>query len=381
MTMEINKISLFLSNRCNLDCAYCGVEKKNVSRLTPPLIRTFISWFLSQGTTSQERGMSITGGEPFLEFKLIKTAVKFFKKNNTGKNSVIDTIPTNGTLMTEDMMDFIRKEGLKVAFSIDGDKLTNSPRFFTDGRPAFETAWRNLEKFRLRMGYAPRVYMTVLPGNVHKLYDNVKFMVDRGYYDIKPDIGRLPVRWKKDKLDVLLIEFRKVLSLYLRRKLEGKPIKIYPLAFIWGNKEGSIDPRFFHCGYGDKLILHPDGHIYNCELPVSGNGYWKDFFKVGSVNGNKVVIDWKKVRKVCDFDIYKEFGLKVRNPKIAPLFKNNACLACNLNGGFIEKHEIQERLDAQIGIVELCLEFYENARQRIKSFLSDDSTKKRGILS
>jgi sulfatase maturation enzyme AslB (radical SAM superfamily) len=306
----------------------------------------------------------VTGGEPLLEFDLLREAVVFFKKNCTDKKTEIDTIPTNGTILRKDVLDFIKDEKLKIAFSFDGDRMTNAARSYKNGDPVFDAVWRNMEKFHVFMGHPPSIAMTVLPINVRNLYANIDFLMENGFYDIKPGIARVPVAWKQEELDILLSEFKKILALNLRRKLAGKPTRIYPLMFLWGNTEATLNPEPFHCGFGDKLILYPDRNIYNCELPFSGNIRWKDYFRVGSIRGEEVVVDPKKIQKICQFDIFKKFKLKVKNPRLAPLFKKYACLACDINGHFLNKSYIQKRVDVQIKMIEMGLKFSLHAAQR-----------------
>ncbi|MCK5083785.1 MAG: 4Fe-4S cluster-binding domain-containing protein, partial [Candidatus Omnitrophica bacterium] len=69
---NINKITLLLSNRCNLKCSYCFVSTENEEQLSEEQISIFIRWFLQQKNTANYRELDIFGGEPFFEFELLK---------------------------------------------------------------------------------------------------------------------------------------------------------------------------------------------------------------------------------------------------------------------------------------------------------------------
>ena len=95
-----------LTARCNLDCKMCYIHKRANDALARKSELTAAQW-LNCATAAQKRGMLLlllTGGEPFLrpDFKEIYTGCR--------KLGILVSINSNGTLITDEMVDFLRKD-------------------------------------------------------------------------------------------------------------------------------------------------------------------------------------------------------------------------------------------------------------------------------
>ena len=64
------------------------------------------------------------GGEPLLEFELIKKCVSYILQRK-GDKKIRFTMTTNGTLMTEDVIEFLVKYEFNLMISLDGDKKSH----------------------------------------------------------------------------------------------------------------------------------------------------------------------------------------------------------------------------------------------------------------
>lgn len=357
------KGTIILSNRCNCDCTYCYVEKKKVKRLNKQKIRTFIKWFIKQPDDDNYKKLNFFGGEPFLEFGLLMDAILFFKKHNTNKKSIIDTIPTNGTILTEEILNFIKKEKLRVSFSLDGEKISNFARKFKDGEDCFNVVWKNMNKFIEMVGYSPLIKMTVLPYNVKNLYSNVKFLVNNGFYKIWPNPAVFTAKWTKKDVNVFVNEYKKILNFYLKNKLLSKSIELVPLDDILINcKKGKLKEKDFFCGLGEEPILAFDGNIYSCDSVLLGINKLINKFKIGEIVNNKVRIDLNKMKSFQSFNILEKYNLRNKNHFLAYLFRRRPCFALNESGEFLRKNYIENILQINLKIFELSLDLLNKYR-------------------
>ncbi|MCK5180383.1 MAG: radical SAM protein [Candidatus Omnitrophica bacterium] len=364
---NINKITLLLSNRCNLKCSYCFVSTENEEQLSEEQISIFIRWFLQQKNTANYRELDIFGGEPFFEFELLKMAIQFFKKHNRDKESRIHTIPVNGTILTEEILRFIKKEKLSVSISLDGNRANNTARKFKQGKDCFDTVWSNMNKFKDFMGYPPQIKMTVTPDNVKDLCANVRFLVEKGFYDVYPNPAHIKVKWSKDNMNIFLSEFEKMLHFYVLRRLRKQPIQIAPIDCLWGKKAEDLRPEDFHCGFGTQPMLHPDGNIYVCEQGFSGKKHWKDLYHVGSIAGGKVSINLGKMQEMDDYNIFTYFDLRNKNHPLSAIWAKMACCSFDELDTLSDKEDIENALDMYLLSSELTLKHYDKLKKTVNS--------------
>ena len=137
---------------CNLKCVYCYyTEKKSLYDSPAPwkMPLEVLETFIQQYIACQESGeiqFVWQGGEPIL------LGVEFFKlvvslqRKYAGRKKVVNSIQTNGTLLTDEWCAFFRKNGFLVGLSIDGPrKIHNQYRVTKSGQPTFDLVMSGVE--------------------------------------------------------------------------------------------------------------------------------------------------------------------------------------------------------------------------------------------
>ncbi len=102
-------------------------------------------------------------------------------------------IKSNGTLFDESVISFCKKYNIRVVLSIDGlPKYHDKNRVTFDGKP---TQGKVAKTFELL--YANNIdlsaSLTVHPGNVNHVIDNVEYLHDLGFNEI--DIGHIYIMY------------------------------------------------------------------------------------------------------------------------------------------------------------------------------------------
>ena len=118
-TLAVLKITL----ACNLKCVYCysnaGIDQS--SHMSTETAHKVVDEYVRLNP-----GKSITvvlhGGEPLINFKLIKDLVEYSKKYD---NKVIISIQTNASMVTDEIAEFIKNNNIQVGVSLDGRVLQN----------------------------------------------------------------------------------------------------------------------------------------------------------------------------------------------------------------------------------------------------------------
>lgn len=126
---NIDYVMVMLTNDCNLACDYC-IEKKyfSVNCMSERVINSFFN-LVSRGLILLDSNVEfvIYGGEPLLNTKGL---TYFLEKKKVLPNSKC-TIVTNGILLNNSMIEFLKEANVKISISIDGPKeITDLHRKF-----------------------------------------------------------------------------------------------------------------------------------------------------------------------------------------------------------------------------------------------------------
>ena len=126
---NITLMYIIPTNTCNLGCKYCfiGSLLNNQIKMTDEILYKSIRLFNKQ-LNNNKGTILFYGGEPLMNFDIVKKAVEYCKLNNY--NNTFSMV-TNGLLINEEIADFIKENNISVGISLDGPKeLTNKNRVY-----------------------------------------------------------------------------------------------------------------------------------------------------------------------------------------------------------------------------------------------------------
>lgn len=154
---NLKSMTLQVTKNCNLRCKYCvysGSYSNRVhsnERMSMEVALDAIDFFLEHSIDSESIDLGFYGGEPMLEFPLVKNCIEYMEENK-GNKDVKYSLTTNATLLTDDMIDFFKRYGVEVTISLDGPKeIHNSNRITaTSGQGSYERVIQSLKKIENR---------------------------------------------------------------------------------------------------------------------------------------------------------------------------------------------------------------------------------------
>ncbi|MCK4890906.1 MAG: radical SAM protein, partial [Candidatus Aminicenantes bacterium] len=73
--MNIKNVTLILTEKCNIDCSFCYQGTKDPKNMSPETSVKILK--LLQNNISSEVHLSFSGGEPLLNFDLIRDIVEY----------------------------------------------------------------------------------------------------------------------------------------------------------------------------------------------------------------------------------------------------------------------------------------------------------------
>ena len=116
LARKLTKITVQLTQNCNFRCKYCIYSETHntrqrshsTERMTWETAKKAIDFLREHSVDSPEVNIGFYGGEPLLEFPLLKKAVEYSEQQFEGKKLTFN-ITTNGTLLNDEMIYFFQE--------------------------------------------------------------------------------------------------------------------------------------------------------------------------------------------------------------------------------------------------------------------------------
>ena len=281
----IRRADIFLTEDCNLACDYCFVYgKQRYRRMSWETACKAIDFLIAESRDANEITITFFGGEPLLEFPLMKRAAEYAvqQASEVGKQ-VHFSVTTNGTVMNEDIILFARQYSFNYLLSIDGDKKSHDRHRKT---PAGGGSWDlvmgdNFQLLKSLQGWVG-VRITVCPDTVGRLSSGIRTLFEKGVnqfllgYDLDAD-------WSVPSLRLLALEMRKVANFYFTQKSSGAPIRITEFDETLEQRRDRLR-GLWSCDAGrGRVAISTSGELYSCARFVSSYPDAENF-KLGSLD-------------------------------------------------------------------------------------------------
>lgn len=148
---KIRNITLQVTQKCNFRCEYCAYSGIYNNRSHSNKIMTFniarkaIDFLINHSSGSKQINIGFYGGEPLLEFNLIKDCIKYAETKSIGKDLSFN-LTTNGSLINHEIVEYFASHNVAMSISIDGPKeIHDKNRKFVNGRGTFEQVHKNIK--------------------------------------------------------------------------------------------------------------------------------------------------------------------------------------------------------------------------------------------
>lgn len=294
---DIAKVGPILTNDCNLRCKYCycfGGEKKDY------MTKEIAIASINEAIKNHPKELQITffGGEPTLNFPIIKEVVAYVNKLNIPRKFIIST---NG-IMSRDKLDYIIKNKFIVKLSMDGtEKIQNFHRPFPNNKSSFKIVERTIKKL-VKNKIVFRVRATVTEYSVGKMSNFIDYLGKLGvkfvHFEPLNPVGRT----KKNKIKPPIP--KKYAENFIKAFGKAKKYNMTVLTSAYFN---IFNPSVHYCSAvaGEKLKVGPKGHLSLCyEVQDDCHPLSKDFI-IGKYDRKlkKFVFDFKKFKRMTALKI------------------------------------------------------------------------------
>lgn len=282
---------VILSQMCNLACSYCYAhEARSRDVLSKDKLRAAIDYIFNLNSDKVHFSF-IGGGEPTLTWDLLSWAINYIRHQDNGARKVSIGVTTNGTLLDDDMMDFLRENRVHIGLSFEIlPEVQSMQRCFADKkRNSFHVINIVIKKMEAK-GIPFSFRSTITPSNVMRMSEMVEFVIE--HY---PTIKRLHFEQvtstdiDKKFYDDFICHFIKARKLGV-----SKGIEVYSSG---SNGLNGLKSRF--CG--GEMCLTPTGDIVACHRISSPEEQAFDLFNYARVEDGSIKINKAKKELIEKF--------------------------------------------------------------------------------
>lgn len=155
-----SQVILEVTDRCNCNCRYCWFgdfysfhdrrDNKDMDiQLAKNILHYLFDLWNSPLNQSYDRIIYLTfyGGEPLLNFPLIREIVDYVKQSKSLRSRFVFSITTNGLLLDK-YSDYLYENNFDLLVSLDGNEENNSYRLSGNGKPIYDTIIKNVNALR-----------------------------------------------------------------------------------------------------------------------------------------------------------------------------------------------------------------------------------------
>ena len=282
--MNLCALTLMVSQECNMRCAHCYGdcgEYNNKGMMTSETAIKAID-YLVENTKEDKLAIAFLGGEPLLNFSLIKEVVEYCSKISSESNKKFSyTITTNGTLLNDEIEKFLIDNNIKTQISIDGTKNNHDRmRYFKHKKPSYDIVVDKTKSMREKKLLTARA--TLSPENLDYV-GTFKHLNELGFVGIpiepaKNLLGEIDLETEYD-------EYKKYAE-FFKEQVKNQHYDIASKMTDFNKAMEKIDnatKRNYGCGAFHRMYaVDIDGSLYPCHRFVG-----HPEFSVGNIFDNK----------------------------------------------------------------------------------------------
>lgn len=264
-------LTLCLTHNCTLRCCYCYAGRKYAHSMTRETAERGIELGLEEAARSA-CGLDIAffGGEPLMEWELLQHCHNYLSTRAAERGVPVRYgITTNGTLLTQERLEWMAERDYLIGLSLDGSPaMHDTNRRFADGSGSHAVVRETLERINGFPKLRSKLICVVNPANHHHLREGVRWLREhyRGEIGLNFDYWS---EWTDAQFDSLTKELEGLMCDITASYRSGQPVRLEPI-------DGKIRSHLYegtavcnHCRIGEQEIaVSVDGKLFPCSRMV-----------------------------------------------------------------------------------------------------------------
>ena len=355
VTLEVVQI-------CNLSCKYCFAAESNSSKklMDASTALRSVDFLIDQLREKETGAIIFFGGEPLINYALMKEVVAYaLDKARNKRAGVRFSITTNGTLLSDEIIEFLNTYNFSVIVSIDGPKeIQDSLRPLSSGKGSFDIMYPKLKKLAAsrKNSLAVRATVTHYNPRITGLIDFFRDIGTVSHFAPVSYSGNCDIELTRSDFTILMEEYEKLLGRLMKFDESNFPVWEYlRMVNIIDRKKC----RVFGCGIGTMLTVDADGNFYPCHRFVG-----EEELILGNLDSG---IDTAKISHILGATVDKREGCSTC---WARYICGGGCMYEAHAAGSIYGPPPQEICDLYKRIIELSIRFHHVAQDNYPAFLT-----------
>jgi uncharacterized protein len=158
---RVSQLVLKVTDHCNFKCLYCQYDKKESDyyqdkpqalsfNQAAKALDIFFSILNSEkrDTTYGKKIIGFYGGEPLLEFDLLKRIIEYSRKYRN-RDKINYNLTTNASLLNEEIIRYFAENEVSLLISLDGpENEHNKCRLYKNNEGTYSRVWKNINLIR-----------------------------------------------------------------------------------------------------------------------------------------------------------------------------------------------------------------------------------------
>lgn len=311
----LKAMCLHVVHDCNLKCKYCFASQGDFggfkAYMTPEVGKKALKYLVDNSGARKYLEVDFFGGEPLMDFDLIKELVEYGDKIAEEKNKKFRfTVTTNGVLLDDEKIEYINEHMHNVVLSLDGRKEVNDKmRMTVNDKGSYDIITPKFQK--LVEGRKDKNYYVRGTFTKHNLdfSEDVKHFRDLGFNlsSVEPVVDASYDEFAIDENDLptILAEYEKMAKEYADLQVKGDDFKFFH--FMIDLTQGPcVIKRMQGCGAGCEYVaVTPEGDIYPCHQFV-GN----EDFKMANILDDEVKLPEDLQNEFLDAHVFNKESCK-----------------------------------------------------------------------
>lgn len=285
-----------VTKNCNFNCIYCQAGNLNQNtnyNMSKETAKKAVD--IAINSPSRYLTFEFQGGEPLINFEIIKYIVEYSSSIANGKFIEYNLV-SNLTLLTDEMIGFFAKNQVSICTSIDGNKeLQNINRPYKD-RDSYEETVNKIKMLKERQINVNAIETTT-KYSLDKYREIVDEYINLGLESvfIRPltKLGKADNNWKNIgyEAEEFLEFYRKALDYIIEKNRQGIFLSeghsnIFLKKILLNQPVNYMELRSPCGGAIGQLAYYYDGNIYTCDEGRMLSEMGNDSFKLGNVYEN-----------------------------------------------------------------------------------------------
>jgi uncharacterized protein len=300
---KIDKLTLFMSDACNMRCAYCYAEGGSVNDvLSEEKIGVALN-YLFNNSLSDEVIVRFLGGEPTVSWRELRGAVALAKDIASNRQMGVNfTMESNG-VWSDEQLQFISNNFFHVGISIDGPPdIQNKHRPLPDGAPSFQKVDRTVKRLLSLGSVDIKLCPVVTAYSVNRISEIAEFLcreypgtqifftpMDAVGYGVDGSSLAPP------SIDRYLSGFMEAADV-VKSMNTGNDVVTSIMDF------SDLKSTIFCGGNGRNFIILPTGYVSACNKVVKSYKDGRDVFLYGAIEDGAIRFFEGRFKELASYD-------------------------------------------------------------------------------